>query len=126
MLDGERFGFREVDWDPAKETAAMLAANNHAGEWENDMVRAMVRELDAGTAQELTGFDPATVKAMTAEPETEGMQNDETDKVPKEREVYIVPLALTRAEWRTWEAKKMELGKANCKRAFLQMIGGAA
>lgn len=42
---GERFKYREVEWDDATETAAAIAANNNAGEWDRPMLADALKKL---------------------------------------------------------------------------------
>ena len=63
LLDGERYGYREVEWDFKREQAAMLAANNHAGEWEDEAVAAILGSLDEEMRM-LTGFNDEAVKTL--------------------------------------------------------------
>jgi hypothetical protein len=57
-ISGERHAYREVDWDETTEAQAMLAANNHGGEWDIAGVSALVREIDEfGGDLDLTLFD---------------------------------------------------------------------
>lgn len=58
MANGTRYAYREVDWDEPKETAAMLAANKFAGEWDWEGVSKLLQELNSGgwEAMAMTGF----------------------------------------------------------------------
>lgn len=59
-IDGEKFVYREVLWDAAKEKAASLAANRSAGDWDNDLLADWLRELDEfGVDSDLTMFSKA-------------------------------------------------------------------
>lgn len=56
---GTRFSYREVDWSPAKEKGAMLAANQFSGEfvWE-DVSRLLAEIKESGEIDlSMTGFD---------------------------------------------------------------------
>lgn len=58
LYRGERFAFREVEWDQAKEQAANIAANKGAGEWDEKLLSEMMRELDASEFDlDMTLFD---------------------------------------------------------------------
>lgn len=46
IYNGEKFKYREVIWDRTKESAANIAANNNAGEWDLPLLSDMVREID--------------------------------------------------------------------------------
>lgn len=56
VVNGERFSYREVEWPERKARLAMVAANNHAGEWEEETLRGLLKEID-DESQYLTGFD---------------------------------------------------------------------
>jgi DNA modification methylase len=57
-LEGERYRYREVDWDETKEKAANIAANQHGGEFDLPKLSEWLVELDtAGFDLRLTGFD---------------------------------------------------------------------
>jgi DNA modification methylase len=57
LLDGERYIYREVDWPEPREKAALLAANNHAGEWQMAAVKKLLEEIEDDQLRGLTGFD---------------------------------------------------------------------
>ena len=58
LSDGSRFSYREVAWDEQRETAAMLAANAHGGEFDRENVNILLSELDdAGFDIDLTGLE---------------------------------------------------------------------
>lgn len=58
MVNGEKFKYREVNWDKPKEKAAMIAANAHGGEWDP---KILMEEMDflkkVGVDLSLTGVD---------------------------------------------------------------------
>ncbi|MBI3582389.1 MAG: hypothetical protein HY096_00380 [Nitrospinae bacterium] len=45
ILDGERYTYREVDWDEATEKMANIAANKHGGEWDDEKLGELLKEL---------------------------------------------------------------------------------
>ncbi len=58
ILNGERFAYREVHWDAAKEKAANIAANRGAGDWDLDQLGEWFQDLkDADFDLNLTLFD---------------------------------------------------------------------
>ncbi len=58
LYRGERFNYREVDWDESKELAGNLAANKGAGEFDERLVSDMLRDLDDfGFDLDVTLFD---------------------------------------------------------------------
>jgi hypothetical protein len=70
LSDGNRFSYRQVDWEPTRETAAMLAANRHGGEFDESQVNVLLSELDeAGFDLRLTGFGEASMTRSSNESE---------------------------------------------------------
>jgi len=58
LIDGERFKYREVEWNESTEYAAMIAANKHSGEWLEDELNALMIDLnEQNYDMELTGFE---------------------------------------------------------------------
>lgn len=63
--EGERWAYREVDWDEQTEGAANVAANKHGGEWEMPKLTDLLSTLDAeGFDATLTGFDEQELANM--------------------------------------------------------------
>lgn len=59
-IEGEKFRYREVDWDAVRQQAATLAANKTAGEWDNDKLSVWLKEIDDFAFDlDLTMFDEA-------------------------------------------------------------------
>lgn len=57
LQTGERFSYREVEWDLDKEKAANIAANKHGGFFDLPKLREWVMDLDHKNVDlELTGF----------------------------------------------------------------------
>jgi DNA modification methylase len=57
-LKGERFKYREVEWDSAIEKAANIAANKGAGEWDNELLTDWFKDIDSLDFDlDLTMFD---------------------------------------------------------------------
>jgi hypothetical protein len=68
VVNGERFAYREVEWDETKEKAANIAANKGAGEWDFEQLAVWMKEIDS------FGFDLDTT--MFDEDERFGFFND--------------------------------------------------
>lgn len=63
--DGEKWRYREVSWSKQTEKAAALAANNHAGKWDEDQLGEWLGELEGdGFDLKLTGFDDDELDAF--------------------------------------------------------------
>jgi len=63
-LDGELFAYREVDWSEEREAAAMVRANNPAGEWDDVMLGQLLGDLQSPEMLMLTGLDDASVARL--------------------------------------------------------------
>lgn len=82
--NGERFHYREVEWDKKTETEAMLAANKHSGEWDDGLLRLAIADVP-NIDMELVGFEIPELKALNIqipslaqkEPEKEPHGHDE-------------------------------------------------
>jgi len=76
--DGERFSFRQVDWDESKEKIAIIRANKSAGENDMPMLANLFLELDSleNINTDLTGFEL---------PEIERLMTFESFQEPKEK-----------------------------------------
>jgi len=58
LYKGERFKYREVDWDADTAQLANLAANKQGGEWEDNLLKEILIDLDKNNADlKLAGFD---------------------------------------------------------------------
>ena len=58
LYRGEKFKYREVDWDETTEMVANLAANKHGGEFDFSILPDVLLELDAANVNwDLTGFE---------------------------------------------------------------------
>ncbi|RZK30514.1 MAG: hypothetical protein EOO63_06565 [Hymenobacter sp.] len=84
-ISGERYAYRETQWDDATEKAANLAANKGAGEWDLAQVGNWIQELDAIDFDiDLTMFDEADRAGLLPHPGGINEDWDEAlDKVPE-------------------------------------------
>lgn len=67
-FEGERFSYREVEWDKHREKAANLAANKGAGEWDLPQLGEWLKELgsfDVDFDLDLTMFDGDELAEIT-------------------------------------------------------------
>lgn len=79
---GERFNYREVDWDIPTETAAMLGANKHGGIWDEGLLIEHFMFLDnANIDLDLTGFQYDEIENMVA-------PTDEPPNVPTHTDTH--------------------------------------
>jgi hypothetical protein len=64
---GERFVYREVVWTQQMENAAMIAANKHGGDFEQELLGALLKELkDSEFEMDLTGFSERELNRLLA------------------------------------------------------------
>lgn len=107
---GERFVYREVVWDNSQEIAAMIAANKHGGDFQNDLLSELLRELkDDNFAMDLTGFSERELNRMLApdEPPTiRGLENVDIGD-----EIRLVQLQLTTDTLPTFLERVRQLGE---------------
>lgn len=97
-INGERFKYREVLWDGAKEKAAAIAANRNAGEWDNDLLGDWIRELETDTSLnlDLTMFDAKERKSIFGDfEEKEPKPKKEKTRVSSD-DVQEIKLTLSR------------------------------
>lgn len=67
--DGERWGYRMVDVDPTTAREMTLAANAHAGEWDEELLRVYLAQLQAaGVDLTTVGFTDAEVANLLTIP----------------------------------------------------------
>jgi DNA modification methylase len=70
-FEGERFSYREVTWDKTTETAAMIAANKHGGDWDDERLRSQLQALlEEDVDMTVVGFDEAELKRLLATGDT--------------------------------------------------------
>lgn len=75
LFKGEKFKYREVDWDTYREEAANLAANKQGGEFDDGKLKEILAELQASEMDmDLTGFDADEIEDLLAEQEEQGGQ----------------------------------------------------
>lgn len=82
---GERFAYREVEWDEIKEKAANIAANKGAGEWDLPQLSDWLREIDSfGFDLDLTMFgleERSDLMVPTLNPNFDPGSEDEQGKL---------------------------------------------
>ena len=84
---GERWPYREVDWNENKEKAANIAANKGAGEWDLPKLQEFVLELDnANFDLDLTMFDGDELKSLFGSKEVEIKEKELDENIPTEKE----------------------------------------
>lgn len=66
IVDGHRFGYREVRWTPELETAANLAANQWGAEWEWQGVSEALKGIEDLDLLGLTGFPDHELQNLRA------------------------------------------------------------
>lgn len=62
--DFGRFAYREVQWLEVKEKAANLAANKISGEWDEEKLAALLKELEGTPELALTGFSENEINRL--------------------------------------------------------------
>lgn len=64
---GARHSYREVEWDETTEKAANIAANKHGGEFDNEVLSEILKELDGKIQVDLLGFTQEDIEAIMKE-----------------------------------------------------------
>lgn len=99
-VEGDKFTYREVDWDETKEKAANLAANRHGGEWDIPKLSDWLIELDSmNMDMELIGFTQEEMEGILAPTNFPPGSEDDQGKLdekkpitcPKCGEVFVTP-----------------------------------
>lgn len=86
MVDGDRFHCRFVNWDEAKEKAAMIAANKHGGEWDFGLLPDLINELDAlNIDMDLLGFDKDELDKLMTVTKVEGKCDEDDVPAPPKK-----------------------------------------
>ena len=83
FIDGENYTYREVDWPVEKEKAANIAANQHGGEFDDELLGALLKELSETPDFDidLLGFDSNEIDDILDSITKEGQIDD--DEVPE-------------------------------------------
>lgn len=66
IIDNNRYTYREVDWDEAKEKVANLAANKIGGEWDDLQLKSIMADLAPTTDLDGTGFSAEEITKLMA------------------------------------------------------------
>lgn len=86
LLNGEKFAYREVDWDLNREKLANIAANKQGGEFDDDMLSALISELNnADCDVGLTGFSQHEIDTIL----------DGLEETLEEKEEELKPYTMT-------------------------------
>lgn len=80
IFKGERFKYRQVDWDQETEEAAMLAANKAGGDWDNGKLIDVVKGLMGKIDMSLTGFTQKEIAKLL--PKVSESGNCDPDHIP--------------------------------------------
>lgn len=78
----EKYSYREVDWPLEKEKAANIAANKHGGEWDDEKLAELLKELTETPDFDidLTGFESSEIDNILSSIKGSGQIED--DDVP--------------------------------------------
>jgi len=96
-VDGERFAYREVDWDEAMAKAANIAANQHGGEFKWDELGLLIQQLAFEKIDmDLLGFDSWDLDVLLAAEWTPVAVTN--DSFSRDQHVPAVPLVSLTAE----------------------------
>jgi DNA modification methylase len=80
-----RFAYREVAWSEEKEIAGNVAANNHGGENDDELLSQLLKTLsDGGYDMSLTGFNDEELKALMTSFKEDGLGKEDPEVLPVE------------------------------------------
>jgi DNA modification methylase len=82
LLDGERYGYREVDWEPTFELAANIAANRITGQFDQDLLAEVTYQIQQENESllALTGQTDAEISKLL---DMVGVSSGEEDEAPE-------------------------------------------
>lgn len=85
----EKLPVMEVDLDEPSEKQLNIALNNITGEWDNDLLAALLRDImETSPDPTLTGFDQDELAKLTEGIDKEGMDAP-VDELPQKWEVLV-------------------------------------
>lgn len=105
LVGGERWGYREVDWGIEREKMANIAANKHGGDWDEDKLGEIMRELSKSgdIDMDLSGFDFAEIEEMIAGESAKADSADsnagESGMVPDKEDNILVRISVNPGMW---------------------------
>jgi hypothetical protein len=84
LIAGEKFKYREVDWDEDKAKAANIAANKHGGDWDLPLISNLLIELDHSNYNlDLTGYEQYEIASLLAPVEDIEIKEETIDLNPQ-------------------------------------------
>lgn len=93
LFHGEKFSYREVDWNETKEKAANIAANKHGGEFDLGALEQIILDLDhANYDLDLTGFDSIELDNLFEwrdKPELDDKEKNSSDELNHILEIHF-------------------------------------
>lgn len=96
-IDNEQYTYREVNWDEAKEKAANIAANQHGGEFDDDKLSVLLKELSEAPDFDigLLGFDDSEFNQLLSLVINDGLTDPDdvpevTEAITKTGDLYIL------------------------------------
>jgi hypothetical protein len=100
IYEGERFTYRQVRWSEQQELAAMIAANQHGGEWDMPGLGDLLMQLrDENYEMPLLGFDAKELASMLAESKSgNGRTGDELRTVLLSYDEVQFPIFMERVQ----------------------------
>lgn len=119
-----------VELDEAREKAAVVALNNHAGEWDNSKLADMIRDIQkTDLDMQLTGFenierDVAGLKQLIANIDSSSKASSGGDSPERKPSgtTAIVMCELTATESAQWVAAKERLQTKTDKETLLKLM----
>lgn len=106
VADGESFAYRKVDWPKANEQKALLAANQHGGEFDVDALEELLKDMpDADRL--LAGFDLESLSELgIVLPDLDGALTPEQAKTTLADRFIVPPFSVLDARQGYWQERK--------------------
>lgn len=125
---GERFTYREVEWDKQTEMEAIVAANVPVGEWDMDMLEADFDISDLHDwGLDVDAFDEDVTDALDNNgpaQDRDDTEEDQGDAAPTASTQNLFPLGIVvnKVQQLHWQQVKDQLGSARDSEAFIRLL----
>ena len=101
-----------VELDETKEKAAVLALNNHAGEWDNERLAAIIAEIKESGDLDLVGFDQIDIDKLLNSIQGGSDVDAAVDASEKNLNVLVAKWGVSLGQ--VWELGEHRIGCGDC------------
>ena len=96
-VQGERYGYREVDWDKKTASTALLAANKHGGDWDDDLLQKTLESFDESDIV-MAGFTNQALSTLQTKSSKADRNQAEYELTPELMEKYDYVVIFTKTD----------------------------